>query len=98
MVKSFCCEMMNYHLTTFFTDPESVDCVILYVPKFDEYGMPIHDGGSSYVLISFCPWCGKELPESKRDRWFNELKKIGIHDPMTEDIPEKYRSDRWYME
>jgi hypothetical protein len=22
------------------------------------YGLIIHDGGSSYVRIRFCPWCG----------------------------------------
>jgi hypothetical protein len=25
------------------------------------YGLPIHDGGSSYVEIHYCPWCGASL-------------------------------------
>jgi hypothetical protein len=26
-----------------------------------EYGLVVHDGGSSYVQISHCPWCGARL-------------------------------------
>lgn len=25
------------------------------------YGLPIRDGGDSYIRISFCPFCGKKL-------------------------------------
>jgi len=25
------------------------------------YGLIVHDGGSSFIEISFCPWCGSEL-------------------------------------
>jgi hypothetical protein len=28
------------------------------------YGMPIHDGGGSFVAITHCPFCGAELPTS----------------------------------
>ena len=38
-----------------------------YNERFDEYGLIIHDGGSSALLIQFCPWCGTKLPESKRN-------------------------------
>jgi len=31
----------------------------------DEYGLRIHDGGSSYVVIGYCPWCGTRLPISR---------------------------------
>jgi hypothetical protein len=26
------------------------------------YGLIVHDGGSSVIEISFCPWCGSRLP------------------------------------
>jgi len=26
-----------------------------------EYGLIIHDGGRSKILIQYCPWCGKRL-------------------------------------
>jgi hypothetical protein len=40
---------------------------ILYVEKFGEYGIPVLDGGTSYIILDFCPWCGAKLPISKRD-------------------------------
>jgi hypothetical protein len=47
-------------------------------------------------LIEFCPSCGKKLPESKRDLWFDEIEKLGI-DPWSEEIPEKYLGNKWYL-
>ncbi len=35
------------------------------------YGIIVHDGGTSVVEISFCPWCGAKLPrigDSDRSR------------------------------
>ena len=29
--------------------------------KNKDYGIIIHDGGSSFITIKFCPWCGKKL-------------------------------------
>ena len=49
---------------------------IIYVSKLDEYGIPVLDGGSSYITLDFCPWCGTKLPPSKRDQYFNELEAI----------------------
>jgi hypothetical protein len=42
------------------------DNLIYYSSKFNEYGLIIHDGGSSFIVISFCPFCGTKLPDSKR--------------------------------
>jgi len=77
---------------------DCADCLIKYEPKFDEYGLIIHDGGSSSISIQFCPWCGARLPESKRDRWFDELAALGFDDPTVQEIPEHYRTDAWHME
>jgi hypothetical protein len=76
-------------------DFENVDTPILYIEKFDEYGLKIYDSGSSSIEIEFCPWCGQKLPESKRDQWFEEIEQLGI-DPWSNDIPEKYLNDSWY--
>ena len=50
---------MAYHLA-FPGDKNDVDQII---DRFNskEFGIPIHDGGSSHIKISFCPWCGTEL-------------------------------------
>ena len=74
------------------------DCLVEYCPKFDEYGLMIHDGGSSSISIQFCPWCGSRLSECKRDCWFDELAALGFDDPTEEEIPQRYRTDAWFME
>jgi len=72
------------------------DALILYEPRFDEYGLIIHDGGTSYQVIHYCPWCGTALPASKRDRWFDELAALGFDDPVTQPIPIAFTTDAWY--
>lgn len=49
--------------------PNAFDCpdkLIYFSEKFDEYGIIVHDGGSSFSVISYCPWCGSKIPLSKR--------------------------------
>lgn len=72
------------------------DVLITYSLKFDEYGIIIHDGGKSSITIDFCPWCGKKLPESKRDEWFDKLEELGFNNPFEQDIPKKFKDDTWY--
>jgi len=76
---------------------EEGEVAIRFVKKFREYGILILDGGSSKLRISFCPWCGKKLPESLRDRWFDEMDALGL-DPDADDLPEKFTDERWYQE
>ena len=70
------------------------DCLIDYIPKFREYVILVHDGGTSGVGISFCPWCGQALPESERDRWFAALEARGI-EPWSDEMPDDFRDERW---
>ncbi|KXO98382.1 DUF6980 family protein [Tsukamurella tyrosinosolvens] len=47
--------------------PELADCpdsLIKRSTTFGEYGIRVHDGGSSWVTIAYCPWCGTKLPQS----------------------------------
>lgn len=71
------------------------DAVIQYNPKFDEYGIKVLDGGSSVINITHCPFCGRSLPESLRDQWFEELSALGITDPLMQPIPPEYATDEW---
>jgi hypothetical protein len=84
----FCCTTMQSMIA-------EDSCPLVFISKFREYGILVLDGGTSYQLISVCPWCGKQLPHSLRDRWFNELELAGF-DPGADKIPEKYTSDRWW--
>jgi hypothetical protein len=95
-----CCEQMNEQVSQVcaqHTDRfECPDALIDYSQKFNEYGLIVHDGGTSSIAIEYCPWCGNKLPESKRAQWFDELEKLGIDDPTDANIPERYKSDAWY--
>jgi hypothetical protein len=70
------------------------DAQVVYNATFGEYGLPVRDGATSVILIRFCPWCGARLPESARDRWFDELEAKGI-DPAAGPVPDRYRDARW---
>lgn len=77
-------------------DPwDDPDVVVVYTAKFDEYGLPVKDGGTSMVVIGYCPWCGARLPQSKRDAWFDEMERLGL-DPWEDELPEQYHSDAWW--
>ncbi len=44
--------------------PDPFDCpdnLIHFAEVDGNYGIIIHDGGSSFVTIEFCPWCGRKL-------------------------------------
>ncbi|MGG3197648.1 DUF6980 family protein [Priestia aryabhattai] len=60
-----CCEDMRYHANfncDIHEDPfECPDKLILFDKRDNEYGLIIHDGGTSVIGILFCPWCGKKL-------------------------------------
>lgn len=91
-----CCRSMKDNVNTHEDGFDQPDTLIYYDEKFDEFGIIIHDGGMSYVDINFCPWCGQKLPESKRDRWFDELEQLGYDSPFDTDIPVEYKSNKWY--
>jgi hypothetical protein len=85
-----CCKEMEYYLV-------SNEVAINYISKFREYGIDVLDGGTSIITILFCPWCGKKLPDTLREKWFEILDEIGL-EPESPDIPEKYLSDKWWNE
>lgn len=78
-------------------DPaECPDILISYFARFDEYSIAVRDGSTSAVPIRYCPWCGIRLPESKRNRWFDELTTLGYNDFHGDDIPPQFWTDEWY--
>lgn len=79
--------------------PEAcADMLIAYSGIVDEYGLIVHDGGASYVLIDHCPFCGAGLPASRRDAWFDAMDARGIPSPMFEPdaLPPEFASHRWW--
>lgn len=73
------------------------DVPIVCAEEFREVGVAVVDGGSSYLVIDFCPHCGTKLPSQLRDEWFDRLDALGI-DPDDGAVPEEFRSSRWWRE
>lgn len=73
--------------------------MIKYSEKFDEYGIPdyiAHNHKNAPIqLIRFCPWCGIQLPDSKRDEWYDKLEEMGIN-PNFDKVPIEYTTDQWW--
>lgn len=90
MKHNHCCQSMN-------DASVSDESSIIYIPKFREYGVKILDGGTSFLEINYCPWCGNKLPENLRDEWFERLDSLDI-DPAEDEIPEIFLNDQWYSE
>jgi hypothetical protein len=67
---------------------------IYYSGAYEEFGLKL-SSGFEYSILNYCLWCGKKLPKSRRDDWFESLETIGI-DPWENDIPIHYLSSSWW--
>jgi hypothetical protein len=62
-----CCETLAYYLERECpTHPDPWDCPdrLFYRATDGEIGIVIHDGGSSFVTMLYCPFCSSALPLS----------------------------------
>ncbi|MGI5325682.1 DUF6980 family protein [Actinomadura nitritigenes] len=93
-----CCETMARrvdHSCDLHEDPfDCPDALVKYSARFDEYGLIVHDGGNSFLLIQYCPWCGTRLPPSQRDAWFDALERRGL-DPGEDEVPPEFQTSAW---
>lgn len=62
-----CCEEMRRQVTRVCEQHpvrfDCPDCLVHYRENCHEYGLIVHDGGSSFILIHYCPWCGACLSD-----------------------------------
>lgn len=92
-----CCDDLKFHVEA---KNQQGNSAILYISKFNEFAIRSID--NSYFVITNCPWCGLELPESKAAEWQNQLKKMGFDEPVVtflknpEIIPDQYKTDAWF--
>lgn len=40
---------------------ECPDMLLEYARSLERFGIIVHDGGSSMIIIKYCPWCGTLL-------------------------------------
>lgn len=92
-----CCEVMRANVEHRCEEEGCAGVLVVRIDMFREYGMVVHDGGSSFVPIAHCPWCGSKLPRSERDRWFAEMRRRGI-DPKSDEVPPEFQDGTWLGE
>lgn len=62
--REHCCDEMarqaNYACDL---HPDRFDCPDCLIHPTDHggYGIIIHDGGTSFSVINYCPWCGADV-------------------------------------
>lgn len=77
------------------------DVAVVYVPKYREYGIRVLNGGTSFVVIDFCPWRGQRLPRNLRLLWFRKIEQLGFEVGGADwdaRLPEEYRSEKWWRD
>lgn len=60
----YCCDDLRYHVEQTcpdHADPFACPDIVIVRTKGGEYGLPVHDGGSSFIKVQHCPWCGARL-------------------------------------
>lgn len=61
----FCCSWLREKATVdcgHHTSPWDCPDVMVVWSERGEFGLPVRDGGESFIVISHCPWCGTRLP------------------------------------
>ena|SRR3984885_15857699 len=89
-----CCLTMDSELL-------NAETVLKYNPQYREYGIKIPES-TGCVLMDYCMACGKKLPLSLRDEWYDILEqKYGLESIGEEDrnkIPKEFFTDEWWKQ
>lgn len=75
--------------------------MVVYHRKFREYGA-LFSRSTVYMIMAFCCFCGKELPTSLRDEWFDTLEKeygieasMGMTKKEMKHVLSEFFTDEW---
>ena len=75
------------------------ETVLYYSPKYREYGVKLPKS-TGCMLMDYCMFCGKKLPESLRVPWFDILEQeYGLERPVSGDrkkVPQEFLTDEWW--
>ena len=97
--RKLCCEQMTAQANLRSPMAESallgtIDRRIYWSSIFNEYGL-ICQPSAEVLLIGHCPFCGTQLPPSRRDEWFRKLEATGWR-TWGDPIPEAMLSNEWH--
>ncbi|MFN8523152.1 MAG: hypothetical protein U0821_08605 [Chloroflexota bacterium] len=75
----------------------SEDDIIRYSDRYRRYGIVIHDGTESVLVIQYCPFCGSRLPEPLDDKWFDLFYAMEEDlEPYDLNVPVEMRDGTWW--
>ena len=89
---TFCCESLDFFI-------KEKEYPILYSKAYRSFDMRVLDGGSSVIVMKYCPWCGEKFPKELTDTFFSELSKCLNKDAGLDDIddaPKEFQTDEWW--
>jgi hypothetical protein len=95
-VSTHCC--LDLANTTQTLRPDGLpdgDRTIAYDPVFAEYRLVEHRGRLHNKPLRHCPWCGADLPPSRRLKWFAAINHLGFT-PDDPDLPTQFATDQWW--
>ena len=73
--------------------------VLKYSLQYREYGIKIPES-TGCALMDYCIACGKKLPLSLREQWFDILEyEYGLDRPCDDDkkkVPKEFLTDDWW--
>ena len=78
------------------TPQQGPNRILDWCPAWNEYRIPVPYDGYSSTELRYCPWCGTQLPPTKRDEWYRVLREMGFSDPGEDSIPDEFESDQWW--
>src|SRR5262245_18838251 len=96
--KTHCCDAMTQQVNSVWPKAKSAllgstDQRVYWSPVFNEYGL-ICQPSAEILTIQFCPFCGRKLPDSRRDMWFRRLESTGWKS-WDDPIPEHLLVHNW---
>jgi hypothetical protein len=99
-IKEHCCSEMSEQANMLYPNAESrllgsTDKRIYWSVIFEEYGL-ICQPSAEILHIKHCPFCGKQLPNSRRNEWFERLEAEGWK-TWGDPIPERMLSIDWWQ-
>ena len=88
----YCCLTMDAGLA-------SKGTILNYSQKYREYGVKVPKS-TGCMLMDYCMFCGKKLPLSLRDEWYDTLEnEYRLESPMEEDrkkVPKEFWTEEWW--
>jgi hypothetical protein len=96
--KDHCCAAMTSQVNTcskLGASPfeGSTDQRIYWSSLWDEYGL-LCQPSTEILSIGYCPFCGTQLPKSRRKEWFEKLEAAGWH-TWGDPIPQEFLEIGW---